>query len=320
MNEKDENPLNDWLPPPATRSPTLDTALLSAAMIVGILMAAGVSGLLAPQLGFELSETFFAELQKHPISLAQANALRLLQATGHFFQFCVPPLIFAHILYNRQAYRYLYADKLTSVGNFLGSISLLMWSLPLIQLAYTLNRAVPLPAFMRSMTDNADTLTKAFLEMPTVGILCANVFAMAILPAIGEELLFRGVVQRIFARATRSPQLGIWIAAAVFSAIHGQFEGFLPRLLLGAMLGYLVFWTGSLWSAIAAHAANNALQLVVAYGVQHKIIATDVDKIDAFPLIPTLISLVVTAVLVYYLHRNNEKNKMEYADRIKLNV
>ena len=320
MSDNPKNHLNDWLPPPAARTATLDTALLCTAMIIGILLASSVSGLLAPQLGFELSETFFAELQKHPISLAQTNALRLLQATGHFFQFCVPPIIFAHILYNHQAYRYLYANKLTSFGNFLASISLLMWSLPLIQVAYMLNRAVPLPAFMRSMTDHADTLTKAFLEMPTVGILCANVFAMAILPAVGEELLFRGVVQRIFARATRSPQLGIWIAAAVFSAIHGQFEGFLPRLLLGAMLGYLVFWTGSLWSAIAAHAANNALQVVVAYGVQHKIIATNIDKIDAFPLVPTLISAVISILLIYYLHRNNEKNKTEYADRIRLNT
>jgi len=119
--------------------------------------------------------------------------------------------------------------------------------------------------WMRNAEDTAEKLTKAFLKADTIGGLFLNLFMIAVLPALGEELLFRGVIQKLFSQITRNHHWGIWISAALFSALHMQFYGFIPRLLLGGMFGYLLVWSGSLWLPILAHFINNAAAVVLLY-------------------------------------------------------
>lgn len=87
-------------------------------------------------------------------------------------------------------------------------------------------------------------------------------------------MLFRGIVQPKLTEHFKNPILGIWVTAIVFSAIHMQFEGFFPRMILGAMIGYLFYWTNNLWVPIVAHFVNNGLQVVVAYFYKDLIVAT----------------------------------------------
>ena len=100
--------------------------------------------------------------------------------------------------------------------------------------------------WMKDAEESAAEITKAFLDVKTIPGLVFNVFMIAFLPAVGEELLFRGIIQRIFTDMTKSHHWGIWISAILFSAMHFQFYGFVPRVLLGALFGYLLVWSGSI--------------------------------------------------------------------------
>ena len=92
-----------------------------------------------------------------------------------------------------------------------------------------------------------------------------NLVVMAVVPAIGEEFLFRGLLQRLFTSFFKNRHASIWVTAAIFSAIHMQFYGFLPRMMIGAMLGYMLVWSGSIWVPVTAHFINNALAVIFSY-------------------------------------------------------
>ena len=121
--------------------------------------------------------------------------------------------------------------------------------------------------WMRSSENYAGELTSAFLTVTSIKGLLFNIVLIAVIPAIGEELLFRGVLQRIFTEWFKNPHWGIWIAAILFSAIHMQFFGFLPRLFLGLFFGYLLEATGSLWIPIVAHFINNLTGVLLSFFV-----------------------------------------------------
>jgi membrane protease YdiL (CAAX protease family) len=104
---------------------------------------------------------------------------------------------------------------------------------------------------------------------------------IAVLPAVGEELLFRGVIQKLFSKITRSHHWGIWISAILFSALHLQFYGFIPRLLLGAMFGYLLVWSGSLWLPILAHFINNAAAVTALFMIDHGYLNPSIEEFGA---------------------------------------
>jgi uncharacterized protein len=115
---------------------------------------------------------------------------------------------------------------------------------------------------MKMMEEEAAQLTKLFLESRSTGVLIINFMIIAILPAIGEELLFRGVIQRLLGEWTKNVHIGIFLAAFIFSFIHFQFYGFVPRLLLGLYFGYLMFWSGSIWVPVIAHLVNNGMAVI----------------------------------------------------------
>lgn len=119
--------------------------------------------------------------------------------------------------------------------------------------------------WMRDTEASQDKAIDKLLYMPNAGYLLANLFAMAFCTAVGEEALFRGVIQKILVRATRNVHVGVWLGAIFFSAIHFQFLGFFPRVVLGLVLGYLYAYSGSLWPGILAHAFYNGFQVVYFY-------------------------------------------------------
>ena len=136
---------------------------------------------------------------------------------------------------------------------------------------------------MKASEEQAAALTEAFLKMSTPGELIFNLFMIALIPAIGEELLFRGIVQNIFSRWLKNNHAAVWFTAILFSAMHMQFYGFIPRLMLGAMLGYLLVWSGNLWWPIIAHFVNNAAAVIFSYLFQNKFIDLDPDTIGSCP-------------------------------------
>jgi membrane protease YdiL (CAAX protease family) len=132
------------------------------------------------------------------------------------------------------------------------------------------NQGIQFPAFladmesnMRLMEEQAKNMSDAFLKTSTLGGLLVNMLLIGVVAAISEEIIFRGLLQDMFRRWTGSIHAGIWISAFLFSFIHLQFFGFFPRLLLGALLGYLYAWSGSLWTAILGHFINNTAAVIL---------------------------------------------------------
>ena len=204
-------------------------------------------------------------------------------------------------------------NKKTKISPTLITISLAILALPFINLLSYINQKLELPAsmasieaWMKSSELAANQLTEQFLMVDNIGGVMLNIFVIAVLPALGEELFFRGTLQNTLAKHT-SNHIAIWTCAILFSAIHLQFYGFLPRMLMGAMLGYLLVWSKSLWLPITAHFINNASAVLCYYFIQNTKIMTT-ESFDSLGTKDTLylgiISGATTIVGIYFLRRS----------------
>lgn len=154
----------------------------------------------------------------------------------------------------------------------------------------------------RPMEEKLAEVTLFLTQYESVLQMILAFFVVAVLPGIGEEIIFRGMIQNDLYRATRNPHTAIWISAFIFSAIHFQFYGFFPRMLLGALFGYLYFWSGNLWMPVLAHFANNGFTLVSLYFVQNGTISVDVDTVE-LSASQVLFSAGFSGLLIYAYRR-----------------
>ncbi|TCC95084.1 CPBP family intramembrane glutamic endopeptidase [Pedobacter hiemivivus] len=200
-------------------------------------------------------------------------------------------------------------------GELLFIVLLIMiCAMPVLEWVTQINQKMVLPEafkgiekWMKEAEDQGMETTKALLKMDNIGVFFLNIGMIALLPAIAEELLFRGGLQRSLSRLYNNPHVAIWFAAFIFSAIHMQFYGFLPRLLLGAAFGYLYFWSGSLWYAIIGHFINNAYAVCAAWYMQkNNIPLSEADKTMDIAWYGYVISAILTFLLFRYF-----KNKTE---------
>ena len=163
------------------------------------------------------------------------------------------------------------------------SIGIMLTALPLINLLVSWNEQIRLPEslsgleqLMQQMEAQADQLLQNFLTYQNGAwwVLLLNLLVLAVLPAIGEELTFRGVLQQLLCGqpstlnvqpSTINNHLAVWVTAFIFSFIHFQFYGFIPRLLLGALLGYALLWSGNIRYSMIMHGTNNALSVLLFY-------------------------------------------------------
>jgi uncharacterized protein len=163
----------------------------------------------------------------------------------------------------------------------------------------------PFEKIARGMEDKLQTITEFMINFDSPFQFAIGLVVVAIIPGIGEEFLFRGVLQNKILSMTQKPHVAIWTSAIIFSFIHFQFYGFVPRMLLGALFGYLYLWSGTLLVPIFAHFINNAYTLIWMHLHQKGIINIEVDK--AFGGIWVIASVVLVGCLMYllkYLHRN----------------
>lgn len=169
-------------------------------------------------------------------------------------------------------------------------------------------------SYLTEMEKQAEILVKAFTSNLTPATFALVFVVIAIIPAIGEELVFRGLIQTELQRAFRNPHLAIWLTAAFFSAFHFQFLGFFPRMLVGALLGYVYFWSGNLWIPIVLHFLNNGLQVIAIYLKQLGVITIDLESPESAPLTYVAISLTLTVALIYYCKKNLPSNNESLRD------
>jgi uncharacterized protein len=154
----------------------------------------------------------------------------------------------------------------------------------------------------REKEDLATELTQYLTKFDSVFEVAIALLVIAVLPAIGEEIAFRGIVQNLLRKLTGNIHVSIWVAAFLFSAIHLQFFGFVPRLLLGALFGYLYYWSGSLKLAMVAHFVNNGFSVIAMYFYQRGTVPIDLENPESLPLSAVAVSAVVSAGLLFYIY------------------
>ena len=201
------------------------------------------------------------------------GTLRWLLFFNQLFAFALPGVLTALYLYRRSWKQEMDLDRTPAWGLLLLASVLMLTGMPLAQLLMQWNQALPLPQWAGTMEDRSNGLIANMLEMNTPLDFVVSLLIMAVLPAIGEELIFRGFLQKNLQRwfRDRRGHLAVWVGAAIFSAIHFQFQGFLPRMFLGLVMGYLYLWSKNLWVPMLVHFINNALMVVVSYVASEKI-------------------------------------------------
>ncbi len=305
----DEHPLPSFDGPAFEKEPPflVKMGFLFLCVALGAMVGAGIMLVLGNLWDFDLATMLYEENTYDTAS--GRNKIRATLLINHLTSFVIPPLIFCWFFYRSKWWEYL---RLKVGPN---SINILMGSLfmfavmPVAQLAMWINKKVPLPEWMQTMEDQTSALVTNMLQADSHYELFFNLLVVAVLPAIGEEILFRGVIQQQLEKSMKNGVVAVWITAAIFSAIHMQFEGFLARLVLGAALGYLFYWTKNLWVPIIAHFLNNGLQVVAAHFFMDDIEGLQEQAGDQSPVAAGLVG----CVLVYFLGRylwNYNKDRM----------
>jgi len=152
--------------------------------------------------------------------------------------------------------------------------------------------------WMKDSEEATGEMTKFLTTFKTPSQLIVAMVVVAVLAGISEELIFRGVLQNITLRAFGNPHLAIWFAAFTFSFIHLQFYGFFPRMLLGALFGYLYYWTKNLWVPMFAHFVNNGFTLLMVYLYSTKAVGVNIEDTNSVPLEMAIGSLLLTAIIL----------------------
>lgn len=241
------------------------------------------------------------------------SAMKVLQVFSTALGMFLVPAIVTAFLFSHQPARYLHIGAIPKLTDILLVVVLIFSVAPLINLIYEFNKMLQLPEFMsgveawiRAKEDEMEKLTLAFLDMKTTGDLLSNVLVVGLLTALAEEFLFRGVLLRLFREMTGNMHVAILLTAILFSAIHMQFYGFIPRMLLGMLLGYLLWWSGNLWLPVLAHFINNSGAVVFAYiaarnqmPFNHETIGTAVSDLPV---------LIISALIAGYILFRFKKN------------
>ena len=252
-----------------------------------------------------------------PESIRILKYFQVIQSIGIFI---IPPFILGWLFHGKIS-EYLYLDKPVNFSSVVLVLVLSFAASPFVNLIGEINANMQLPGWlsgvenwMKNTEDKAAEITEAFLKVETVGGLAFNIFMIAFLPAIGEELLFRGVIQRIFTNWTRNYHWGIWISALLFSALHLQFYGFIPRMFLGVLFGYLLVLSGSMWLPIIAHFINNAVAVVAMYMIDKELLSPEIEEIgstaDSYYM--AVISIVLIVVFMLMIKRQNSEGYHEF--------
>jgi membrane protease YdiL (CAAX protease family) len=253
------------------------------------------------------------------------NALKLMQ----FFQvlglFVIPAFILAHYAGNNKL-KYLHLSSPPKGIIFILAVILMISAIPFINYLGYLNQSMQLPKFMKGVEEwmkqseeNAARLTIAFLKMDSIADLIVNLFVIAFLAAVGEELFFRGVIQKFFFKWTKNYHIAIIITGILFSAIHLQFYGFFPRMLMGILLGYLLVWTNSLWIPITAHFANNATAVVLSYLIQRKFFSENIGS-DNSNMIYIIGSVIIVIIFILLIYKKSKRDSSEYYNQEIQNI
>ena len=243
------------------------------------------------------------------------SALKVRQVISTISLFLLPSALFAY-LSDSNPFKYIGFKKPVPPSFFLVAILVILVAFPMVAWLIEVNQHMHLPGsmqqvekLMRELEAKENEMVKDLLAMKSITDLMIILTIVAVLPAIAEELFFRGVLQRLFIQLFKRPWTGIIVVAIIFSAMHGQFLGFFPRFVLGVVLGALYWYSGSLWPGIVAHFIYNASQVILLYK-SPQLLEKDPDF--SAPLI--VFSTVAVIALIWRMHRISQTTYAEVYD------
>lgn len=270
--------------------------LLASTIIFGLLSLSFISFYEGTDM-----ETLSKEMENggNSISLVSRYSLIVLNQVGTFL---LPSLIFAGLFkVSRIDYLNLYF-KLKP--KFWGLILPLAAScIIIVGFLAEINALYPASQSVVDLENEANKVTNEILGNDSISLLFLNILVLGLLPAMAEEFLFRGVIQKLFIGWTQKPWLGVLLTAFLFSFIHFQFLTFLPRFFMGIVLGYLFLWSRSLIVPILAHFIYNSLNIVAFYFLNDA--ANQENETNYFLL---SIAIILFSGIAYWLSKNNKNS------------
>lgn len=290
----------------------------SLLLLLGLMLVVSVSiqAVFIGALSVFTSENFLAESDVSNASPEYMFYMKILLIVSSLSTFLIPAL---WLQYKERQFNYFPTYRLRSYIPYILTFCFLLAFAPLMNKIGEWNMNMKLPeswgaleVWMRESEDKMAVLTKRIVMDPTWTGLLINTIVLALVPAIAEEFFFRGALQGILLRWFGNNGVAIWVTAIIFSAIHFQFYGFLPRMVLGLFFGYLLVWSGNIWLPIFAHFVNNFSVTLIAfiYTRQGKTFE-ELQMIDDYPIFLYLASIPVSAYIgwrVYTYFKNKQEN------------
>ncbi|GAB6119334.1 CPBP family intramembrane glutamic endopeptidase [Dysgonomonas termitidis] len=247
--------------------------------------------------------------------LESARAMRLAQVIQAVFMFLIPALAYA-FLYQGNVKSYLNTDKHINIRLLLCSVLLIISIQPLINCIGYYNQQIILPEslnWMKEYEESAEKSLKLLFSNRSIPSLIFNLLVIAVMAGLAEEFFFRGCLQQIMQKIVKNQHFAIWITAIIFSAIHFQFYGFVPRVLLGALLGYLFVWSGSIWVPVIVHTIHNAINVVLIHIYYDTPQANQIEdfRFEENTLLVS-VSFALSAIIIFMIYRrviNKQKSE-----------
>ncbi|MGY8979781.1 MAG: CPBP family intramembrane glutamic endopeptidase [Flavobacteriales bacterium] len=256
---------------------------------------------------FDVEYSSLSIIVDHDYNQSVINALKFIQLFSCLGLFILPPFFYA----------YLSAENIFSNHKISRQVIILVVAImilinPFVSFTFFLNQSIDIPKWLMFYDQNIYAITKAFLVMNSSVDLIVNLLVLAILPALGEELVFRGFLQKKIISFSKKPYLSIFFTALLFSVVHMQFEGVLPRFILGSVLGLMFYFSSNIWIPIIAHFINNALIVILSYPALNNKISFDLLNLEKFVRWDqAALSLIAVTVLFYLFIKKIDLEKKD---------
>ena len=238
-------------------------------------------------------------------------AMEVFQLMAALGGFVFSALAISYII-SPKPFEYLSIKK-TKGYFFIMSVISIVVAIPFINFTTILNENLTLPDWMsaiekciKELEKQQSDIANSFLEKQSFSMYIFNLFVIALIPAVGEELLFRGLIQKALYHRTKNVHIAIWCTGILFSAIHLQFYGFFPRMFMGVLFGYFVAWSGSLWVSMACHFMNNALIITSKY-LYPTAEETFIESFGSRDIILAIVSFILIITICYFIQKTRSE-------------
>jgi membrane protease YdiL (CAAX protease family) len=272
-------------------------------------------GLFISVLTTDLSLHEVPELLSLPLTEEKRIAILMLQGLGAIGGFIIASLIYL-VVVERIKLSAMFNMKQINLWAVILTIVIVISFMFVNTIFIEWNMNLTFPGFMggfeewaREKEEELKLVTDFLTEFGSLSQFIIVFLVVAVIPAIGEELIFRGILQNKFHLFFKNIHVAILVTALLFSSFHMQFFGFVPRLFLGILFGYIYYWSGNIWYPILGHFINNGFTLILIYLYQAGHIGIDIEVQEAYPLNIILIFSVITIYMLFSFRKQFQYQK-----------